>query len=208
MRVGELMANVKRKATSGKDELCVPLAKTLARYGMPQRYVDPAEIAPDLQKKIRGLARGKLPWPLFLHGEAGSGKTCAALCMLDEYGGRFVEYADLCNDVRLAMQGELFTPVCQGTGGRRMYEADIWQPWSLSSLTVLDDFGTRQPSAFQYEVLLKAIKTRYAKPAVFISNLSLEQIDTLYDDRVASRLSEGTIVETKGDRRGKKVGRR
>ena len=62
-------------------------------------------------------------------------------------------------------------------------------------MTVLDELGTRQQvSDFQYEVTKKAIDTREGRPAIVISNLSLTALAKVYDDRIAARLSEGTVV--------------
>jgi len=45
------------------------------------------ELAPELKRVMNGLVAGKLPWPLFLHGAAGRGKTCAGLLMIDTVPG-------------------------------------------------------------------------------------------------------------------------
>jgi len=200
MRVNKAIQNMLQNAKTGRDEGCCKIERREGRYNLPDNYRSQAFICEHLRNTIRLLITGRKPWPLFLHGEAGSGKTCAALCMFDWWGGRYADYQDMCANLRLAMKGEAYS-----SGGYRIFEADIWRPWTKSNLTVLDDFGARQPTDFQYDVLKKAIDTRHQKPAVFISNLNLEQIDALYDDRVASRLSAGTIVELKGDRRGEKV---
>jgi hypothetical protein len=55
----------------------------------PQRRYFPgiersiASIDPALRQSLRRLALGELPWPCFLHGPVGTGKTLAALCLLD-----------------------------------------------------------------------------------------------------------------------------
>src|SRR5437868_6300640 len=43
----------------------------------------------DLRATINRLINGNEPWPLFLHGPAGTGKTAAALCLMDFAGGRY-----------------------------------------------------------------------------------------------------------------------
>src|SRR5436309_2297801 len=47
-------------------------------------------IAPGLRDAIRELVSGEAPWPLFLHGDVGAGKSCAALCVLDHAGGDYL----------------------------------------------------------------------------------------------------------------------
>jgi len=200
-RVGDIVKKITDDVIAGKDERLVAVRKEPGRYGLLDNVRDFLKVDEELQSLLSDLAGGRKPWPLLLHGEAGSGKTCAGLAMLDIWGGRFTEFTKLCSDLRLAMQGELFTPICQGTGGYRMYEADIWKPWTASNLTVLDDFGVRNPTDFQYDTLLAAIKSRHAKPAIFISNMRLQDIERRFDDRIASRLGGGTVYGMSGDRR-------
>ena len=77
---------------------------------------------------------------------------------------------------------------------------------SAANVVVLDEVGTRQTvSDFQYETFKRAIDEREGKPAVFIANVDLSAIGRLFDARIASRLSAGTIVQTEGDRRMRKL---
>lgn len=42
-----------------------------------------AEVPPLLRQYVDELRAGRRKWPLFLHGPVGSGKSCAALCLVD-----------------------------------------------------------------------------------------------------------------------------
>lgn len=148
--------------------------------------------------QITGLVVGKALWPLFLHGEAGSGKTCIGLCLNDEYGGWLVEFPELLDLLLRIQRGEFWY---SGPTGGRAYARDVWDDWTKANLTVLDEIGLRAPSDFSFETLKRLIDVREGKPAVFISNLSLSDIKGLYDDRIASRLASGTVIELQGDRR-------
>ena len=53
----------------------------------------------------------------------------------------------------------------------------------------------------QYETLRRATDSREGKPAVVISNLSIRDLERIYDSRIASRLGAGTVVQLCGDRR-------
>lgn len=139
------------------------------------------------------------PWPLTLVGDVGTGKTCAALCLLDRCSGgrRFYTVVKLCEEL-IDVQA-----------GRREYSeqpdtlARWWARWSEVSCTVLDELGARERvSDFQYESVKRAIDERENKPAIFISNLTVDGLERVYDDRIASRLAGGTTIEfAGGDRR-------
>lgn len=164
---------------------------------MPTKPRTLDKIAADLRAVIHELVEGRKPWPLFLHGEAGSGKTCAALCLLDRAGGWYLELPELCRRVIDAQQNRLtWSTGCQRT------ECDLWTDWGEVGLAVLDEIGTRERvSDFHYEILKRAVDLREGRPAIFISNLSLDAVYDQYDDRIASRLAAGTRFAAKGDRR-------
>lgn len=204
-QVGGFVADVVADTKSNTDKNCCVLSFGPQPSNLPPDDRDRALICQKLRDVILQLVTGKLPWPLLLHGEAGSGKTCAALCMIDYYGGKYFDFPSFHANLRLAMAGELFSDNHHGVGGFRIYETDIWNGWAKSNLTVIDDFCTREPTSFQYETLKQAIDKRHRKPAVFTANLTLEEISRIYDDRIASRLSAGTIVKLEGDRRLSRV---
>jgi DNA replication protein DnaC len=72
-----------------------------------------------------------------------------------------------------------------------------------SSLIVLDDLGLRgRASDAQYDALQKFLLMRQDRPTVITSNLDLDRLAGVYDDRTASRIAAGTVVEIGGpDRR-------
>ncbi len=178
---------------------CCILGPGRLRYpdDMPDRERTVDKVAIDLRDVIRDLIQGRKPWPLFLHGEAGSGKTCAALALLDWAGGWYLELPELCRRLIDAQQDRL----TWSTGAQRT-ERDLWAAWGQVSLAVLDEIGTRERiSDHHYEVLKRAIDLREGCPAIFISNLSLDAVYDQYDDRIASRLASGTSFAAKGDRR-------
>lgn len=142
---------------------------------------------------FRLVAAGKKPWPLFVAGEPGRGKTCGALALLDH-----------------TSSGIYMT--CNELVGRRMQSFKTGapeMPWDalfsvrLRALVVLDELGARQTvSDTHYECVQQVLDMREGYPLILISNLSLDQIEQRYDDRIASRCGAGTVVELKGrDRR-------
>lgn len=160
-----------------------------------------AEIIPALRMTIRSLVSGESPWPLVLHGPAGTGKTCAMLCLLDYSGGEYHTVSGLCQLMNRAMQGRVEWSN-EGRGGT-LWPEMIWARIGKSPLIVLDELGCRNNvSDAHYEVVKDMVDNRHRKPLAVLSNLPLATIGKLYDDRIVSRLSAGTVVELSGiDRR-------
>ena len=144
------------------------------------------------------IASGR--WPLLMVGNVGAGKTCAALALLDHVSGttQYHTAADLTDRLRRATAKEL-----ESEQGYLIFPGDIWGLWRVAELVVLDELGSRETvSDWQYECVKRAIDEREGRPAVFISNLLIEGLVRVYDDRIASRLACGTVVKFDGpDRR-------
>lgn len=141
------------------------------------------------------------PWPLVLLGEAGSGKTCAALMMLNLWGaGRtfYMTFDAWCDRIRFAKCDQLASE-----SGFSIGESAAWRDWETAEFAVLDDIGTREKATDHvYEVLKRSLDRREdGMPTVYTSNLKLQELSQLFDDRVASRLGAGTVVNVTGDQR-------
>lgn len=172
----------------------------------------PDMIASGLRETIKQLVNGILPWPLFMHGPPGVGKTCAALCLLDrcyslgivtfekdgkwfgaqdQPGGIYKTSQEVCD----ALFGEF------GRKGKPVTER-TWKEWTASRLTVLDEIGAREKVGdFVYNTTKQLIDVRAGKPLIVISNLDLKALSVLYDDRLTSRLGSGTVVKLEGEDR-------
>jgi DNA replication protein DnaC len=140
-------------------------------------------------------------WPLFLFGPVGTGKSCAALWLLDHAGGVYFTVPDLTEKLIESMAGRL---VWQGEPGHSgtLWPDGFWRRVSNASLVVLDEIGCRNAvSDHHYEAVKKMIDIRHGRPLICISNLNLEAIEKVYDDRVASRLASGTVFELDGNDR-------
>ena len=152
---------------------------------------------------MTSLFEGKPAWPLFLHGEPGAGKSCAGLAVVDWCGdGIYITMSDFCKAIIDAQQPGR-TPFCMSICRDRT-EGDLWMEWGMANLCVLDEVGLRENvSDHHYETLTKALDLRNdaGKPLIVISNVDLQGIESIYDDRIASRLSSGTVVPVSGDRR-------
>lgn len=178
---------------------CVPLTPGMSpNRWLPDKVRRRDGIRPDIEKALQAIIAGNRPWPLVMVGEAGSGKTCAALVVIDTYGGLYYPVVHWCERVRDAEFGNLRT-----SNGYQITRYEVWKEWTEANIVVLDEIGSRMTvTDAHYEHVKRAIDTREGRPAIFISNLSLADLSTAYDDRIASRLSGGTVIELKGDRRG------
>lgn len=167
---------------------------------MPHTHRVRELIAAQIADAMARCCTAQSPWPLLLYGDAGTGKTCAALHLIDraKCAVAYRVYSDLCESARAAMMGELFEHGSHGS--YRVTVEDVWRGWDAAGLAVLDEIGTRNKvTDHQYEVLKRAIDKREGRPTVLISNLSPKRIAELCDDRIASRCCAGTVVWVDGD---------
>jgi len=192
--------------TSTSPGLCKLLKRT-----SPRPFVFPtlrrlwSLIPPVAQQAILACCRGLKPWPLFLTGPAGTGKTCAALWLADNaLDAVYWPFAGLAAHLLAARDDE------RGAAHQEFEISRIIDGRDLAGnltpnggLLVLDEIGARQHvSDWQYEILKRILDGRLGKPLLVISNASLADLATIYDDRIASRLAAGTIVTFTGtDRR-------
>lgn len=163
---------------------------------------DIALIGDGVRSGIRDCITGKSGWPLYLHGPAGTGKTCAALALIDWVnGGEYWTANGLCSALIQSQNGRLEW-THEGRGGA-IWPEGFWRRMALTPLVVLDELGGRdRVSDHHYETVKTMFDVRHGKPLVVTSNLDIVRIETIYDDRVASRLSAGTVVKLDGkDRR-------
>lgn len=146
------------------------------------------------------LCAGTRPWPCFLHGPPGTGKTCAALCLLDRVVGKEKSYytvRELCSTLIKADRGELFSST-----GYEIHRSKILEKIQRAGFAVLDEIGMRSGvTDHHYEAVAEWLDGRGDKPSIVISNLGLDEIQRLYDDRIADRLSAGTVIAVSGESR-------
>lgn len=155
------------------------------------------KVPKELTKIIQEVSEATKPWPLFIWGPAGTGKTCAALCVLDYCGGVYYTATRLCSAVIESQNGRLVW-YHEGRSGV-IYPESFWKRIETGWLTVLDEIGCRdRVTDHQYECVKRFIDSRQGRPAIYLSNLSLEQIEKVYDDRIASRLASGTVFNLSG----------
>ncbi len=154
----------------------------------------------------------------------GTGKTSAALVLLDHYGPRPVgehtaEVADLmCGLADFAALPGIFRGAERGRhqcstihGSQTLYPSDLWGFVRKVRLLVLDDL--RKPSDREmrlgddhYGVLKRILDERVGKPLVVTSNIDpwepvgggVPELVRTFDDRIADRIVCGTVFNLDG----------
>lgn len=176
------------KADNGLVE--VPLRKLVERTILPNIPRSMSLVDKRLQDCFRGLVTGKQPWPLYLHGPAGVGKTRAVLA--------------LCDFIR----GAVYTTLRECCDAKMSNGHDVWGGtfWETLPLFVLDEIGCRLKAGdLEYTCIIEAWEARErdaAGVAIYVSNLTPGDLNAMYDNRVASRLLCGTVFKLDGpDRR-------
>jgi len=167
---------------------------------MPNEPSEREKIDPKLRAALRSCCDGMEPWPLFVFGPVGTGKTCAGLRAFRCYGGWFVTLSALCELFNEAREHRL-----RYSSGAERTTADLRAAIKLSHILVVDEAGKREkPSPHRYDVLDDLVNARWEHnpPLIVISNMEPSVLATQYDDRIVSRLTRGTVVELTGpDRR-------
>lgn len=171
--------------------------------------------------EFRALATGEKPWPLYLWGPAGVGKTSAALVLVDHCGREKGEkydttprglrdwnfgYADVRSLAGLRIQAdrgghaEFF-----GTPPKLSTWDKLLERWESLPLTLLDEIGVGKDAGdFRLDVILEVLNTRCndpVRPLIVTGNLKPSELAQVYDDRVASRILSGTVLQMQGDDR-------
>ena len=144
-----------------------------------------ALVAPELRKLFHELVDGKKPWPLFLYGDTGRGKTRAALALCDLTESMYFVPSQL-------MAAKPTDPV--------------WRWAEERALVILDEMGatragTKGWEAFHYDTVKRLLDLRDERPGrvgVYISNLSPAGLQKVYDDRICSRVLCGTTFQLEG----------
>jgi len=160
----------------------VPLRELVAK-GLLERLLCLAASRIDTALNVRG-------WPLYLYGDTGVGKTCAAKWMLNQVP----KSAYL---THFGLRQRAYLP-----------EALIWTIARTYNLVVIDEVGTasQEEDGYGWKREKDAVKRfadqRGGRATIWLSNKSAEELLQLYDDRIHSRLCSGTVVHLTGpDRR-------
>jgi len=142
------------------------------------------KVDPTLWRLLLELANGEQRWPLYMYGATGTGKTCAALCLVD----RVVD--------------SIYTPADRLAEWTLHNDAYAWQHAGAVGLVVIDELGLRsRNSDLEYISVKRMADVREHRAAIWISNHKPDDIRQIYDDRIYSRICSGVWYELTGDDR-------
>lgn len=158
----------------------------------------------------------------------GTGKTSAALALLDHVGrpsrewncsrelrdfaAGFIDFSDTTRLFRAASKKSFFWH--RGGSGGNLTDGDLWEWIRRDNLIVIDD--VRKPSEREaglgedhYGILKRILDLRVNRPLVLTSNLDpyepqgggVSELVKVFDDRIADRIHAGTIFELAGESR-------
>ena len=149
--------------------------------------------AEQVRQMLRAVQR-EAAWPLYIYGNPGSGKTCIAALIYEAFTRRpmwsraddfLLEYVDR-GDGRKALQAKVEGTPC----------------------LFLDDLGVRPPTPPMLQAIFDVLEMRKGRPVVIVSNHDLRKLSEIYDERIVSRLSAGTVLEIRGQDRRRNTGRK
>ena len=171
---------------------------------MPNTIRQRGKVAIEFVNAINDCVTGRSAWPLTLAGPTGTGKTCAALCLLDRvpWPTRCCSLAEFCHSIKEAEFGRLRD--LQYAAAPLVTIADLIANWRKANFCMIDEIGTstaKWKTEERYEALKMALDSRGDSPMIMTSNLTESELATLYDDRIASRIAGGTFVWVDADDR-------
>ena len=158
----------------------------------PGVYRSITQVDPVVLDTFADLVAGSRPWPLYLWGPCGTGKSCAAAVLCDYTRGLYWSMDEIVDELFESYRGS-------GSGA-----TSLWGDVASPPLAVLDEIGGRAVSDTVYGAVKHFWESRQKRGgvAVYCSNLSPDALADAFDDRIASRLLSGTVLELSGkDRR-------
>ena len=133
---------------------------------------------------------------LLLYGDTGVGKTFLSHCIAKEL-------IDASYSVIYFSAVQLFEHFAENTfGGKREEHSDGLAPIYECDLLIIDDLGTELTNAFTASQLFACINERILrrKATIISTNLALDDIKSIYSERIFSRLSSSyTMLRLTGD---------
>ena len=199
--IADILAERVRQAAEKARESLTRRADTQAPSTLPRRlpkgyeFADWSQVrqAEQVQQMLRAVQR-EAAWPLYIYGNPGSGKTCIAALIYEAFTRRpmwsraddfLLEYVDR-GDGRKALQSKVEGTPC----------------------LFLDDLGVRPPTPPMLQAIFDVLEMRKGRPVVIVSNHDLRKLSEIYDERIVSRLSAGTVLEIRGQDRRRNTGRK
>jgi len=174
-------------------------------------------ISPQLRADLKAAIESG-PWPILMHGRPGNGKSSAAAIAVASHllkhgqsSAFFWTWETLVANLLTARKRkDRSFPVKHGDDWFQRHESFVTKRLAdPRCLIVLDDFAVSRLADWDFGLMFELVNCMRTGHVILTSNNSTEQmiLKEIIDERIASRLSAGTIITVTGaDRRaGKKV---
>jgi len=157
----------------------------LKKCGVPPKYLNCSFDSFIGNDKLVLECKKDIDQGIFLTGKTGCGKTHLAVAMLRELAkedkpSMFKNVSELLLEIRGSFRE-----------GSETTEQELVEKYSAAPVLVLDDLGSEKSSEFAINTLYIIINHRDQEllPTIITSNLTLEQVETKLNARIASRVS-------------------
>lgn len=175
--------------------------------GVPQG-VSLAQVKPALLVAVREAFAAQ-KFPVFMFGPVGCGKTCAAACIYQSWRAsetrpgtvRWRRCDTLLDEILKARFSDGVTVETPGGDLVKMTESGLFNMFGAADLAVLDDVGTSKVVDERYSALLRLLDSRVGKPTLITSNKNPQELQSVYDYRIISRMIAGTVIHVSGEDR-------
>lgn len=154
-----------------------------------------------LRRKLTEAIKSRR-FPVYLFGPTGVGKTCASGLVYQAWP---LEAGWLeCDETLRAVVGtrtdpETRIPWLRSDGHKG--NTDLARFWALidrCDLICIEDVGVRPATDPQREVMLEILNRRKGKATIITSNIEPNLLHKVYDGRIQSRVTEGTLIRVVG----------
>jgi DNA replication protein DnaC len=171
----------------------------ISSIGVPTRYARVKDILPQQERFLSPIGK----WVanggnLLIWGSTGSGKSCLAALALRAMCVRLnIRPGYSCGDVVRPAEAAWFSAPAVLADFR--FDRGPLASARGVRLAVIDD--VRETSSSQAGLMYVLVEERYSRelPTIYTTNLSPAQLSEGIDDRVASRLVSGVVVNLSGD---------
>ncbi len=180
------------EAQEARTKLVENAEKYLYDRGVPKRFLSATMEQFDGMDYLTEREEG-----LFLTGPRGIGKTHLAVAYMKHYlskGEEFIVDGKIARDklpLFISMPNLLFLIKQTWRDGSPVSEKDVIMKYADVGLLILDDLGAEASKDWSHQILYLIIDRRYGemKKTVITSNLSIQEVSTDLDDRIASRIA-------------------
>lgn len=171
----------------------------MAQFGIPKRYFDCSfdNFKTDIDDVKKFIEKSKtidykFDSSIFIHStRPGTGKTHLAVSIIRNLCEKGLPYKP-----KFVSSPFLFLEIKNSFGNTDENENDIIKKYSECGILIVDDIGVEKYSDWANQVWYMIIDSRYSqmRPTIYTSNLSIGDIASKIDPRIASRLASGTVL--------------